>query len=541
MLDARRRIADQKRKEVLKLNDKVVLTLLDVARFLSRQSLDFQRNATSEGNFVAAVNMMRRRDPVLDRWFKDCSLRPYHSNYLHHNSQNEFIELLGSAVLKSIISDINDAPFISVMTNSTMDASHKEIYTIVVRFVKNFMVQERIITVVELNSKVGQDICEHILEQLKNCGIPTEKVIAQSYDNASNMSGKNMGVQACLKIMNTLNKLSGCNIETNTGETAKNLLNKLCSFNFYTILLFFLNLMASTNTLIIHLQKPEMDILATIDIIGDTIHLLQRMYNDDMALNAIIEPLPLGLLQNDRSTLTTNEWTLLSNFLHAFDEQKSYTRIRTSLNDLCSLPPKLRLKPSEIVNLLRELYGSVGPLMERSSDFHSLSVNTRQVLVKHNLYITCVMNGLFLCRELNVFDNMAVFNSYNQLSGPEYMIECRRNIAQFDSNGTIIKIFIFIIAFSSNYSIVTYDKQVDISIISNSINLVAIQNVYVTMLWKYLIYFYGFREAILRFTRLVKNSLNLITMVNSMPRNETRNRMRDKILMDTQRTLVIDG
>jgi hypothetical protein len=105
---------------------------------------------------------------------------------------------LGTAVHKSILKDINDAPFISITTDSTMDASHKEIYTIIVRFVTNSNVQERIISAGELSSKVGQDICEHILEQLKKCGISTDKIIAQSYDNAPNMSGKNLGVQACL-------------------------------------------------------------------------------------------------------------------------------------------------------------------------------------------------------------------------------------------------------------------------------------------------------------------------------------------------------
>ena len=49
MLDVDRRVADQKRDEVLKLNEKVILTLLDIAQFLSRQSLAFQGNAESEG------------------------------------------------------------------------------------------------------------------------------------------------------------------------------------------------------------------------------------------------------------------------------------------------------------------------------------------------------------------------------------------------------------------------------------------------------------------------------------------------------------
>ncbi|CAF4365241.1 unnamed protein product, partial [Rotaria sp. Silwood2] len=250
-------------------------------------------------------------------------------------------------------------------------------------------------------------------------------------------------------------------------------------------------------------------------------------------------PLPLGLLQNDRSTLTTNEWTLLSNFLHAFDEQNSSIRIQNSLNELCSLPPKLRLKPSELKNLIRELYSSIGPLIECSPDFHSLPVNVRQVLVKRNLYITGAMNGLFLCRELSVLNNVTVHNFYVQLYGCDYMIECHRNIAQYDSNGSLIKIFIFILAFSTNCSIVKCDNEGDISITSNPINLVSIQNVYATMLWKYLVYLYGFKEAALRFTRLVKSVLDLISMLNKAPQIETRHRIMDTIITETERTLVI--
>ncbi|CAF4244834.1 unnamed protein product [Rotaria sp. Silwood2] len=149
----------------------------------------------------------------------------------------------------------------------------------------------------------------------------------------------------------------------------------------------------------------------------------------------LLRPLPLGLLQNDRSTLTTNEWTLLSNFLHAFDEQNSSIRIQNSLNELCSLPPKLRLKPSELKNLIRELYSSIGPLIECSPDFHSLPVNVRQVLVK--------------------------------------------------------------------------------------------------------LYLYGFKEAALRFTRLVKSVLDLISMLNKAPQIETRHRIMDTIITETERTLVI--
>ncbi|CAF3363606.1 unnamed protein product [Rotaria sp. Silwood2] len=233
-----------------------------------------------------------------------------------------------------------------------------------------------------------------------------------------------------------------------------------------------------------------------------------------------IHPLPLSLLQNDHSKLTTNEWTLLSNFLHLFEEQNPAIRIQHSLNELYSLPPKLRSKSSELLKPLRELYTCVGPLIERSPDFYTLHVHARQILIKQNLYITGVINGLFFCRELNIFHNMIALNASNQLFGSQFMIECHRKIAQYDPNGNLIKILVFILAYSSNCSVVKYDNQEDISIMPSSIDLVHIQNLYVTMLWKYLVYLYGFKEAVLRFTQLVKNVVDLIDMFNRMPPNE---------------------
>ena len=85
-------------------------------------------------------------------------------NYLNFNAQNEFIALLGTAVHQSILDDIRAAPFISVTTDSTSDLSHKEIYSIIIRFAKDFHVEERVIAVTEMASKVGKDICDYIIE-----------------------------------------------------------------------------------------------------------------------------------------------------------------------------------------------------------------------------------------------------------------------------------------------------------------------------------------------------------------------------------------
>ncbi|CAF2799668.1 unnamed protein product [Rotaria sp. Silwood2] len=250
-------------------------------------------------------------------------------------------------------------------------------------------------------------------------------------------------------------------------------------------------------------------------------------------------PLPLSLLRNEHSTLTTNEWTLLSNFLHAFDEQNPATRIQNSLNELCSLPPKLRLKSSDTYNMVGQFFTGVQLLIEHSPDLYSLSIDARKALTKHNLSTVGAFNGIFLCRELDLFNNPVFFNACSLYYGTEFIWNCSRNSTRCDPNGSLIKMMLFVMTFSSNCSIVIFDDKEHITTMSKSIDLIRIQNLYVTVLWKYLVYLYGFKEAVRRFSYLVKNILDVIHMLELMPKNETHDLMVDAIATETERVLVI--
>ena len=84
------------------------------------------------------------------------------------------------------------------MVDSTPDISKKEMYSIIVRYTRNFDIEERPFAFGELNSKIGEHIVEFILSSFKTFGITTTKIIGQSYDGPSNMTGKNIGVQILL-------------------------------------------------------------------------------------------------------------------------------------------------------------------------------------------------------------------------------------------------------------------------------------------------------------------------------------------------------
>ena len=70
------------------------------------------------------------------------------------------------------------------MTDSIPDYSHREIYSLVIRYVDNGMnVNERVICVKKLPSKTGQIICNFIFGTLNYYQISTDTLIAQCYDN----------------------------------------------------------------------------------------------------------------------------------------------------------------------------------------------------------------------------------------------------------------------------------------------------------------------------------------------------------------------
>ncbi len=300
---------------------------------------------------------------------------------MSHESQNEYVHLLGETVERLVIDEINQSSFISIMADSTPDTSHREMYSIIIRFTKNYEAQERFLSIKELPSKVGEDICMLLLKTLQQKGISTEKLVAQCYDNAPNMQGIFKGVQACIN--NHLNRdivdipcgahtsnlvvehACDCSLEyinlfrllqelydyfassakryyvfreeidkstyglsiKSSSDTrwnanyesihsviesfdeiircfqfvekekqfdvqsklqAKNLRNKLTSYEIFILLKFMENVLRNTNSLTIHLQSKQLDILSSIELLNNTLKLIQIMRNDDQSLKNIL-------------------------------------------------------------------------------------------------------------------------------------------------------------------------------------------------------------------------------------------------------------
>jgi hypothetical protein len=190
------------------------------------------------------------------------------------------------------------------------------------------------------------------------------------------------------------------------------------------------------------------------------------------------------------------------------------------------------------MNVLKFFLSALQPFVECSSYFQNLSIDARQALIQHNYDTAGTMNCVFIIREISALDNMAFLTSCDQVYGYDILKYSAYFVSRLEPNGILVKIMLLTLAFSTNCSVVTPDYSENIQTIPSTMSIFYIQNVLVTMLWKYLTYQYGFIGGVRCFNSLIKYILDLLHSINEKT-NAQHEKMIDAIVEETTRSLVI--
>jgi hypothetical protein len=203
------------------------------------------------------------------------------------------------------------------------------------------------------------------------------------------------------------------------------------------------------------------------------------------------------------------------------------------------LPPKLRLKATLILDIIGYYYSTMQSFLDRVGYFHDLPIDARRALIQHNSDTAGTYNSIFIVREANAVDNPDYLIGCCNIYGQENFNEFHKFLSKLEQNGTLVKIMLLIIAFSGNCSIVAPNHAETIDTISSTMPLIRIQNVLVTMLWKYLNYQYGFSGAVKCFNTFISFILNILRWTAERPVVQHWD-MVDTIVENSARSLTID-
>lgn len=190
--------------EVKYWND-VVIRVISVIKFLTSRGLSLRGDnevfgVTNNGNFLGILELISEFDPFLKSHIERYSNKGKgHHSYLSKTICNEIIILLQNNVINFILAQIKEAKYFSVIMDSTPDQSKVDQMAIVIRYCTLTSVHERLVQLSPIKSHTGESIFVLLEEFFEKAGLNIVNCRGQSYDNASNMSGKYKGLQAHVK------------------------------------------------------------------------------------------------------------------------------------------------------------------------------------------------------------------------------------------------------------------------------------------------------------------------------------------------------
>ena len=114
--------------------------------------------------------------------------------------------MMGEQVMDAIQDEISKSRHFSVSVDSTLDITHSDQLTIIVRYINmvDYQPVERFLTFINISNHTGKNLADTLLQFLSNQNIHFNNCRGQTYDNASNISGKYIGMQQILKNKNSL-------------------------------------------------------------------------------------------------------------------------------------------------------------------------------------------------------------------------------------------------------------------------------------------------------------------------------------------------
>ena len=215
--------ADRRKKTVLS-NRNVMKRIVDATIFLGKQGLSFRGHRESltnafgkNGNFLELLKLMSEYDATTkDHLSKVTAMhkkvpeqrggkqgakgRGSKLTFLSKDSQNKLIRIIGEEITSEVVEKVKTCRSWALIADTTPDVTHKEQLSICVRVVSEAgECSEHLLSCQRATGTKANELYNAIMTTFELQGVTFEKLVAQTYDGASNMSGCYNGLQALVK------------------------------------------------------------------------------------------------------------------------------------------------------------------------------------------------------------------------------------------------------------------------------------------------------------------------------------------------------
>jgi hypothetical protein len=234
--------------------------------------------------------------------------------------------------------------------------------------------------------------------------------------------------------------------------------------------------------------------------------------------------------------LTTDQWLLLSNLIHCYDEHSGSMMALKFISEQNIFPPKLRYKFQSVNKFVTENIIQVQRIVEKNGDYLSLSSQDRSILLRNTIKHIGCFGATFILHHTHLLDDPTFNKTVELIFGSDVMLSIKPINNTYDSDITFIKLILSILAFSTiHYTIYTNTSPINLT---NLKLIIHIQDTYTELTWRYLIYKYNEEQAIKRFSNLIRCLFNVHSTIVIANTIQQYTNMIDTIIEQTEDLLI---
>ncbi len=210
----------------------------------------------------------------------------------------------------------------------------------------------------------------------------------------------------------------------------------------------------------------------------------------------------MNLLRSDQSTLSVDQWSLLSSLSHCYDEHSGLLIGERFMNEQNLLPPMMRFRDTPMIEFIQKTLYESQLLYRSNQDFISLSADDRSILLHNTFKHVASLSSNFIIYNVRFMDYPAYYNAVEIISHSNVAPVAKRIANRLDFDMMIMKLFLVILSFSTiNYTVYSNTSPVNLS---NIKEVLRIQDTYIELLWQYLLYKYNFEKTVKCLSELIR-------------------------------------
>ncbi|CAH2327721.1 zinc finger MYM-type 1-like [Pelobates cultripes] len=217
----------RRKKEILQ-NIEVLNRIFNIVKLLGKQGLPFRAHGTNEslynlnnieinhGNFLEIVLLLSQYDIPLKNHLDKCvqdsekrkqQLKDRKTSGKHSTGRGSLVTFLSNNTIKKvfaaivrsmknlIVSEIGEKRF-SIQVDSTQDVGIVDQATVVVRYVQDEAIKERLVAILPVKDATGKGFHELLMYCFDMLGLDFQRIAGESFDGAANMRSAYVGLRA---------------------------------------------------------------------------------------------------------------------------------------------------------------------------------------------------------------------------------------------------------------------------------------------------------------------------------------------------------